>query len=144
MTKNENEKRIQRLKDVIKMEKITAYEIAKKTSLSEVGIGKIINGTIKKPNISTIEILSAFLCSNYKINKEWVNTGEGSKKYMNIPNEKEFGDMPREDRMSKLNEIAVFIAHNEEDMLKNPVFKNLIERKSYELAIKMIKSENWK
>lgn len=144
MAKIEKEKRIQRLKDVIKEEKITAYEIAKHTSLSEAGINKILSGKIKTPNVSTMAILANFLHGHYRINPEWIDMGADPKKYLTLPNPEEFAGMSTEDKKAKLNEVAVFIAHHEEEMLGNPIFKNLVERKSYELAIKMIQSENWK
>ncbi|CAL65859.1 helix-turn-helix domain-containing protein [Christiangramia forsetii] len=48
----------------IKKKKITAYQIASETDLSEVGINKILNGQVKKPRKSTIKILSNYLNSS--------------------------------------------------------------------------------
>jgi phage repressor protein C with HTH and peptisase S24 domain len=44
---------------------LTAYEIAKDTELTEVGINKIINGTSKNPREKTLEILENYI-TNYK------------------------------------------------------------------------------
>ncbi len=52
------------LKDIIeeiKERKLTAYEIAKNTSLTEVGINKILNGKSIRPHKSTLDILRAYL-----------------------------------------------------------------------------------
>ncbi|MEZ7496435.1 LexA family transcriptional regulator [Leeuwenhoekiella aequorea] len=52
----------------IKERGLTAYEIAKATSLTEAGILKIINGESKNPRKSTVDILNSFL-RNYPTNK---------------------------------------------------------------------------
>ncbi len=138
------EKKLQRLKDSIKAEKITAYEIAKNTALSEVGINKILNGSIKNPNASTLGILVLFLKDHYNFSEDWINSGQGPEKETVVPQDGDFLQMSASEKASKIDEISIFIAHNEEEMLKNPIFKNLIERKAYEAAILMIKSEGWK
>jgi transcriptional regulator with XRE-family HTH domain len=48
----------------IKNRGITAYKIAEATSLTEVGINKIINGSSKNPRKETIQILENFLHNN--------------------------------------------------------------------------------
>lgn len=47
----------------IKEKNITAYEIAKNTLLTEVGINKILNGTSQNPRKSTLKILEDYLTS---------------------------------------------------------------------------------
>lgn len=138
------EKKLQRIKDSIKAEKITAYEIAKNTTLSEVGIHKILNGSIKSPNGSTLNAITLFLTGHYNFSEEWIDTGRGQEKEVVVPQDGSFQYMSETKRDSKINEIAVFIAHNEKEMLKNPIFKNLIERKTYEAVIMIIKSDDWK
>lgn len=47
--------------DEINKRGLTAYKIAKETSLSEVGINKILNGKSKTPHKGTIKILKEYL-----------------------------------------------------------------------------------
>lgn len=47
--------------ETINRKGLTAYEIAKETSLTEAGILKILNGESKNPRKSTLEILNNFL-----------------------------------------------------------------------------------
>jgi predicted transcriptional regulator len=49
------------IKDKIKEINISAYEIAKNTSLTEAGIGKIINGTVKNPHENTLNSIIEYL-----------------------------------------------------------------------------------
>jgi len=49
------------IKQQIENLNISAYTIAKKTNLTEAGIGKILNGTIKNPHESTIDTLLLYL-----------------------------------------------------------------------------------
>lgn len=56
---------------------LTGYEIAEKTSLSQVGIDKILNGKSKKPRKKTINILYNLLCKKYNISKDWLKYGVG-------------------------------------------------------------------
>ncbi|OHT44469.1 LexA family transcriptional regulator [Flavobacterium tructae] len=53
--------------DLIKKHNITAYEIAKNTLLTEVGINKILNGSSQNPRKSTLKMLEEFLI-NYPNN----------------------------------------------------------------------------
>lgn len=50
--------------DTIKNNNITAYEIAKNTLLTEVGINKILNGTSLNPRKSTLKMLEEYI-TNY-------------------------------------------------------------------------------
>lgn len=49
------------IKQKVKELNISAYTISKKINLTEAGIGKILNGTIKNPHESTIDILLLYL-----------------------------------------------------------------------------------
>mgnify|MGYP003647839089 CR=1 FL=1 len=49
------------IKEVIEEKGITAYKIFQNTSLTEAGISKIINGTTKKPQQRTLDVLNIFL-----------------------------------------------------------------------------------
>jgi phage repressor protein C with HTH and peptisase S24 domain len=50
--------------DSIKKNNITAYEIAKNTLLTEVGINKILNGSSQNPRKSTLKMLEDYI-TNY-------------------------------------------------------------------------------
>lgn len=58
LTKQE---RLKIIKDKIKELNISAYEIAKNTSLTEAGIGKILNGTVKNPHENTLNSIIEYL-----------------------------------------------------------------------------------
>ena len=45
----------------IKQLNISAYEIAKNTSLTEAGIGKILNGSVKNPHENTLDSILKYL-----------------------------------------------------------------------------------
>lgn len=49
------------IKQQIENLKISAYTISKKINLTEAGIGKILNGTVKNPHESTLDILLLYL-----------------------------------------------------------------------------------
>lgn len=49
------------IRDKIKELNISAYEIAKNTSLTEAGIGKIINGIVKNPHENTLNSIIEYL-----------------------------------------------------------------------------------
>lgn len=51
----------------IKELNVSAYEIAKNTSLTEAGIGKILNGTVKNPHDNTLNSILHYL-NNSKFN----------------------------------------------------------------------------
>jgi|GEM_PF-2862792 len=53
------------IKDKIKELNISAYEIAKNTSLTEAGIGKLINGTVKNPHENTLNSIIEYLNNRY-------------------------------------------------------------------------------
>jgi len=54
--------------ETIKNNNITAYEIAKSTLLTEVGINKILNGTSQNPRKSTLKMLEEYITSYGKGN----------------------------------------------------------------------------
>ena len=48
---------------------LTAYKISQETTLTEAGLGKIINRITKKPNKATLDILKSYL-TNYNANTD--------------------------------------------------------------------------
>ena len=63
----------EKLKIILKKIKelnISAYEIAKNTSLTEAGIGKILNGSVKNPHENTLNSILEYL-NNSKFKKNF-------------------------------------------------------------------------
>lgn len=58
------EERVEKIIREIKERGLTGYKIAEETTLTEVGINKILNGTSKKPRESTLVILEKYLHNN--------------------------------------------------------------------------------
>lgn len=50
-----------------KQHKITYYEVANNTSLTEAGVGKVLKGISKNPHTNTIKELYDYISSNYSI-----------------------------------------------------------------------------
>ena len=69
---------VERIRFAFEQKKITAYQIAQSTSLTEVGVNKILNGTSKNPRQTTLDVLVEFLQNNYAFNKSWILTGIGN------------------------------------------------------------------
>ena len=61
---------VEEIVDIIKNKGLTAYEVAKKTSLTEAGLLKIFSGESKNPRKSTIEVLNNF------VNNQFYSTNE--------------------------------------------------------------------
>ena len=55
--------------NLIEEHEMTAYEIAKATTLTEMGISKILNGKTRKPHRSTVHILNKFIDERLKLSK---------------------------------------------------------------------------
>lgn len=67
---------------LIKQLDITGYQISQETELTQVGADKIINGTSKKPQKKTLELLSNYL--NKKLNNSYVNKKDDLKNINDI------------------------------------------------------------
>ena len=144
MSLSSKKSRLERIINSIQTEGITAYEYGQNTSLTEFGVLKILKGEIKNPHESTIKVLAQYLKDKAQISLQWIETGKEPKKLPHVPKDIELSNLHNDELSSKIDEIAIFVTKNEKAMLKNEIFKNLLERKSYELAIKLIKDEDWK
>lgn len=92
-----NQREINEIKALVKSKGVTAYDIAKNTTLTEAGIGKILNGVTKSPHLTTVrEIL------NYLHNYEGDKTGKAEK-----GNETEAGDEIKRNSPSLTKEKGV-------------------------------------
>ena len=63
----EDKLKAEKLKEIlnyVEENNISAYSIAKETGISEAGIGKIINGASKNPQLRTLEKIHAYLFKN--------------------------------------------------------------------------------
>ncbi|MEL6919020.1 MAG: helix-turn-helix transcriptional regulator [Bacteroidota bacterium] len=139
MVKQEKLKRILML---IKERRITAYEIAAKTSLSEVGINKILNGNSTNPHQATVDILAQYLSEHHNIEENWFDKGEGIKQSMNLPSREELEGLSSSEKHEIVSKLCAFIVYNEEEFLNDKIFYNLVERKAYELMIKMMQDNS--
>ncbi|MEL7268739.1 MAG: hypothetical protein AAGL34_04150 [Bacteroidota bacterium] len=136
---------IRRIQEVTADLKITAYEFAKHVPMSEVGIAKILSNKVKNPNKTSVEAIVHYLTEHHGISSEWLLKGEGLMKIIEVPSSEEFYKLSKSQKESKLDEIALFVAHHETELMKNPIFRSLVERRGYETVIKKIKeSENIK
>lgn len=132
---------LKRIREVIAEFKITSYEVAKKTALSELGVSKIISGKVNNPNESSIKLIIDFLIGNYGVNKDWLFTGDGNSKELSVPLPKEFTDLSASQKSRKLDEVAIFVAHHEKELMENPVFRSIVERIGYQIVVKALKEE---
>ena len=66
LTKTE---KLEIIKYQVKENNISAYSIAEKTTLTQAGVGKILNGGVKNPHESTINELWNFI-NNYLLGRE--------------------------------------------------------------------------
>ena len=141
MQKNLKSEIVQRIQEAVGEFKITSYEIAKNTSLSELGISKILSGKVANPNESSIKTIALCLTTNFGVNEEWIYTGAGNLKSVKIPLPKEFDELTVTQKNRKLDEVAIFVAHNEKELMKNPIFKSIVEKIGYQLVIKTLMEE---
>lgn len=65
-------------KKLIKKYNVTAYEISKKTHLTAVGVQKIINGQILRPQKNTLDIIINYINSHYPHNDATDNTNSNN------------------------------------------------------------------
>lgn len=70
----EIQEKITTAKKLIKKYNVTAYEISKNTHLSAVGVQKIINGQISKPQKNTLDAIINYINSHYPPNEATYNT----------------------------------------------------------------------
>jgi len=92
--------------EILKEKGVTAYEIASKTDLTEAGVLKILSGKTKKPHKSTIQTLI-----NYA--KSIVNNGN------ELISDNDFS----------VERVALYVAMNEDEFMKEKVFSNIIEKR---------------
>ncbi len=138
---NNNLELIDRIKFVFKQIKITAYEVAAETSLTEVGINKILNGQSKNPRKATLNILFTWLSNERGVSKLWLDEGVGNmiiSENTNVLDHKiklfnQYGKDISDD------EIAAYIIQNEERLLKNSAIKLWIKTIAQDLLIKHYK-----
>ncbi|GMN06532.1 hypothetical protein MTsPCn5_19210 [Croceitalea sp. MTPC5] len=137
--KMDKENIVRRIREVAADFQITAYEFAKHTALSEVGISKILNGKVKNPNTTSLEAMMQFLHQSHQISTDWLWHEKGLMKEVTVPRQDEFMGYTESVKKKKLDELAVFVAHNEAALMENPVFKSIVERKGYELIVKKLR-----
>lgn len=62
-----------RLVELINNKHVSAYEVSKKTGISEPTMSRILSGKTKKPNLDTLELLAKY----FNVSSSWLLTGEG-------------------------------------------------------------------
>lgn len=139
--KMDKENIVRRIREAASDFHITAYEFAKNTAMSEVGIAKILNGKVKNPNKTSLEVMMQFLHKNHQVSLEWLWYEKGHMKDISIPRREEFEAYTKSLKRKKLDELAVFIAHHEEELMENPVFKSVVERRGYQMVVKKLREE---
>lgn len=78
---------IKKLLDLVEKDDITAYEISKKTGISQTGIISILNGKTKKPSKKSAEKIGKYI-SNYgneNINGDNNSVNSGNKNFLAEP-----------------------------------------------------------
>lgn len=126
---------LKRIIEVSEELQLTAYEFAKHIGMTEVGISKILKGEVKNPNKTSLKELIGFLQQHHNINKDWLLQGTGLMKEVSLPQAKEYEQLSDSLKRKKLDEVAVFVAHHEQELMKNPIFRSIVERKGYQLVI---------
>lgn len=84
-----NDLKLDNLEDILQeIEKrgLTAYKISQETTLTEAGLGKIINRITKKPNKTTLDILKSYL-TNYDTNNSLLIKKDKIDKEVSISND---------------------------------------------------------
>ena len=110
ISKLEREEKLRKIINHIKSNNISMYAISKATGLSDGGINRIVNKTVKTPNINTLNLLYSHLFENNKEEK------------------KELPKLCKDGVCFNDVEIAVHVATNESDFMKIKIFENIIER----------------
>ena len=118
----EREEKLKKIIHHIKSNNISMYAISKATGLSDGGINRIVNKTVKMPNINTLNLLYSHLFEN---NKDEIKEPEPKLCKDGIC----FNDV----------EIAVHVATNESDFMKIKIFENIIERNVANRILEILK-----
>ena len=103
---------LEEILEILESKGVTAYEIAKHTNLTEVGINKIFNRETKKPHKSTIQTLDDYINNYVSLNKSLVE--ETSISY-NRP----------------IKEVVVEIVARQDEALKDMLFREFMDKLLY-------------
>ncbi len=113
-----------RLKELLDEKGLTSYKLSKRIPVSQSTLSRIINKNTS-PNESNLKAIIDF----FKVNETWLLTGEGEKlNYSTKSKEQETPIVIEKNGVSiNINEIANFVASNEEEFMKIKTFSNIIE-----------------
>ena len=64
-----------RLRQLIEEKKVTAYEVALKTGVSQATLSRVLNDTTAKMSIKTIDVLTQY----FNVDRDWLASGIGEK-----------------------------------------------------------------
>ena len=113
---NQEINKIKLLKKTLKLinkHGVTAYEIEQNTSLTAVGVQKIINGETKNPQKRTLDLIVSYI----------------NEKYLDIKNASNISNLNLEKDGVKISvrEMAVFFVDNQEVFMQDNILKNVID-----------------
>lgn len=130
----------ERLNKIFKHYNMTKYsEFAEKTGLSHQVSSNYLKGKQKPDAERLIQIIQSF----DEINVEWLMLGKGE---MLKKDDKRFNDEEKNilDNITKdlskvdIENIVRFISYNDEELMKNPIFENYINKKGYKIALDIL------
>lgn len=130
----------ERLNKIFKHYNMTKYsEFAEKTGLSHQVSSNYLKGKQKPDAERLIQIIQSF----DEINVEWLMLGKGE---MLKKDDKRFNNEEKNilDNITKdlskvdIENIVRFISYNDEELMKNPIFENYINKKGYKIALDIL------
>ncbi len=133
---------IKRILMVVKEHKVSAYELSKHTTMSQMGANNILSGASSNPNETSLNLVSDYFKEKYKINPDWLKTGREPKNMVGMADPKFLDQFSEEVRREKLREVVLFINYNREELLKDELFQTWIEREAYRVALNLIKNSS--
>ena len=121
----DREEKLKKIINYIKNNDISMYSISKATGLSDGGINRIVNKSVKKPNINTLNLLYSHLFEEK--GSEVKDTQESELKL-----EKDGVTFTKE-------EVILHIIANEEEYMEVKMFENVIERNALKKLFTILK-----
>ena len=121
----DREEKLKKIINYIKNNDISMYSISKATGLSDGGINRIVNKSVKKPNINTLNLLYSHLFEEK--GSEVKDTQESELKLV-----KDGVSFTKE-------EVILHIIANEEEYMEVKMFENVIERNALKKLFTILK-----
>lgn len=120
---NKSEK-IRKILNAIQERKSTAYELSKETGLNESGLNRFIKGEVSRPHTETVDKLYSYLYGNNTVSQSIVKS--------NLSDQ-------------EVKELVYLVATNEDRLMQEKVFANIIEiRVAKKVQLIMSSEEEYK